>query len=203
MKKNIEKVKVILLGEAGVGKTNLINISIGLPFNEDETPTYSSSFVDKVFEINNKKYKLQLWDTIGQEKYRHLTKLFFKDSKIVILVYDKSSKNTFDKVSFWYKEVNEILGDEPLLAIVANKSDLEEKQEDVDESVAREYANKINAKFRLVSAKSNKKGFESFLRELLIDYIKNNGGKVDENDDRIKLNNSKNKKKEKKPFIRC
>ena len=162
-------------------------------------------FLDKIFEINNKKYKLHIWDTIGQEKFRQLTKLFFKESNIVILVYDKSNQLSFQQVPFWYDEVKNVLGDQPILAVVGNKSDLDDTIDDVDENEARKYAEKINAKFRLASAKENPKGFEQFLKELVIEYIKKIGGIIVENDDRIKLNNINkgNNKKENKSFFKC
>ena len=101
-------IKAILIGESGVGKTNLINVALGMEFDEYSSVTYCSSFIKKVIKINNKEYILQLWDTVGQEKLRPLTKLFFKDSKIVILVYDKSSKESFKELKYWYNEVNNL-----------------------------------------------------------------------------------------------
>lgn len=93
MENSSEKpIKVILLGETGTGKTSLINVSIGINFKEKLDLTFSNSYVIKKININNQIYNLEIWDTIGQERYKHLTKLFFKGSKIVILVYDKSKK---------------------------------------------------------------------------------------------------------------
>ena len=67
-------IKIILLGESGVGKTNLINIAIGNPFNANEKSTAASSFSEKKIKVKGKEYKLNIWDTIGQELYRQLTK---------------------------------------------------------------------------------------------------------------------------------
>ena len=200
--KNSE-IKAILIGETGVGKTNLINVAVGLKFVENKDATFSNSFVEKKFEINNKEYKLQIWDTIGQEKFKHLTKLFFKNSKIVILVYDKSVKSTFKKLEFWMNELKDVLAtDEAILAIVGNKDDLEESDEDVNEDEAREYAQKYNAKFRMTSAKINSKGFINFLKELLIDYIKKIGGDIGEDNDKIVLEKEKKEDKKRTGF-RC
>jgi len=192
MKNN--QIKVIFLGESGVGKTNLINATIGEKFNEIENTTFANYFVEKKFEINNQEYILHIWDTIGQERFRHLTKLYFKESKIVILVYDKSIKKTFEELNYWKEEVKKLLGDDIVLAVVGNKDDLDE--EDVDENEAREFANNLNAKFKMVSAKINGKGFENFMKELLIEYIKKTGGNI-EKDDRIILDKKKMKEKKK------
>ena len=174
-------VKVILLGESGVGKTSLINVTIGNEFNSHEEVTFVNSYVEKKCVINNQTYILNIWDTIGQEKYRQLTKLFFKDSKIVILVYDKSSKQSFDAMDYWAEEVRNELGNDIILALAANKDDLDEENEDVDINVAEEFAKKINSKFKMVSAKLNAKGFEDFLEELLKDYINKYGNEIMKN----------------------
>ena len=194
-------IKVILLGESGVGKTSLINATIGIEFNSKEEVTFINSYVDKKYDINNQTFYLQIWDTIGQEKYRQLTKLFFKDAKIVILVYDKSNEQSFNEIDYWAKEVRSELGDNIILALVANKDDLEEKNEDVDENIAEQYAKKINSKFKSVSAKLNAKGFEYFLKELLTDYINKYGNEIMKNNGRISL--IKETKKKKKNCSKC
>ena len=171
MDKEKRVIKVILLGESGVGKTNLINVSIGLNFNESVSATLSNNFVEKIFTINHKNYYLHLWDTIGQERFRLLTKIFFKNSKIVILVYDKSKRESFEELKYWNNEVNEALDEEFVTGVVGNKEDLDDNKDDVNEDEGREYAKSINARFRMVSAKLNPNGFQSFLKELLIDYI--------------------------------
>ena len=195
MENSSEKpIKVILLGETGTGKTSLINVSIGINFKEKLDLTFSNSYVIKKININNQIYNLEIWDTIGQERYKHLTKLFFKGSKIVILVYDKSKKESFNKIDFWFNEVKTVLNtDEIILAIVANKDDLEINDDDVDEDKAREYSKKINAKFQATSAKMKSSGFVQFLTELLVDYIKKCGGNV-KIDDKIVLTKKKKKK---------
>ena len=195
------EIKMILLGESGVGKTNLINVILGHSFNENESPTFSNSFLEKKFQINSKIYKLQIWDTIGQEKYRNLTKLFFKNSKIVILVYDKSDKRSFIGMQYWANEVKKELGDDMVMGLVGNKDDKDESEYDVIEDEAREYAKNLNIKFKMVSAKINGKRFVNFVKELLIDYINKNGGNISINDDRIVLD--KDNKRKKTNRFRC
>ena len=192
-------IKAILLGESGVGKTNLINVSIGLNFNENSKSTFSNSFVQKSFMIDNKEYILNLWDTIGQEKFRKLTRIFFNDSKIVIFVYDKTSKKSFDELQYWIEEIKNVLEDNIILAIVGNKDDLDD--EEVDEETARELAKKINAKFRMASAKVNGKGFVNFLKELLEDYI--NSGNSESKTENISLDAKEHIKTEPKKKKFC
>ena len=197
-----ENIKVILIGDSGVGKTNLINVSSGGAFNENEKSSLTASYSKKVITINNEKYVLSLWDTIGQEKLRTLSKLFFKNSKIVIYVYDITNLESFNGLESWNKDVKEMVGDDDTIikAIVGNKQDLY-LSEKVSEDTALNYASTLNAKFKLTSAKTDPKGFNSFLEELLKDYIDKNlkNKNEDKKDDKnMKLKKNMDKKEKKK-----
>ena len=189
-------IKTILLGESGVGKTSLIRVIKGKPFSENIQASYMNYYIEKNFVINNNNYNIKIWDTIGQEKFRTLTKLFYKDSRIVIFVYDKSSKNTFNELlKYWINEVTESLDNSKyVMGIVGNKDDLEDKENDVDEEEARLFANNINAKFKMVSAKKDGAGFEAFLKELIIDLIEKCNGKIERDIKSVVLNKKNHKK---------
>ena len=196
--KNIEEqeIKVILVGEMGTGKTSLINTAMGVPFKEGvEMTTSAASFVTKIIKIDGKTYSINLWDTIGQEKFRSLTRIFIKDSKIVIFVYDITRLKTFEELDkHWFKEIQDVLGDEPVLGVVGNKQDLFVREE-VKEEIAEKYAKDKNASFKLTSAK-NPLSFNSFLEDLLKQYIIKTGGKV-EGSGGTKLEDNKNNNKNK------
>ena len=188
---DMNEIKIILIGEPGTGKTCLINVSTGNQFNENSESTLLSTYVTKKMVINDKEYDLNLWDTAGQEKYRAMTKIFTKNSKIVIFVYAINNKNTFEEMkSYWIKTIKETLGDEPILGIAGNKSDLY-LEEAVPEEEAREFANKLGIKFKLVSAKSDPNSFVNFLQELVEEFLQTKGlsGK-----NGINLNKHKKKK---------
>ena len=189
-------IKVILLGESGVGKTCLINVTVGMNFSNELNSTSSSTFVNKKFIKNDQPYILNIWDTAGQEKFRSMTKLFIKSSKIVIFVYAIDNKNSFDSLPFWVSTIKEILGNEIIVALVGNKSDLYSNEE-VKDADAQAYADTIGAKFKLVSAKMNAKGFIDFLDELLDDYLKNKRIKKNESFEIKKEKHSKKKDKKK------
>ena len=130
----------------------------------------------KKIKLNNKEYNLDLWDTIGQEQYRQLTKIFFNNSKIVIFVYDITNKESFKALPGWKKDVEEQLGDDYIKGVVANKSDLY-LEEEVPTEEGQEYAKNNEAKFLLISAKKDDpKKFENFLRELLEEYLSTKKG---------------------------
>ena len=191
---NESGIKVILLGESFVGKTSLINISTGEKFSNTENTTFNANYRPRKFKYKEEQYIFNLWDTIGQEKYRSLTKMFFNDSQIVILVYDISVKKTFEQLNFWYDQVVESLGKNKfMLAIVGNKKDLF-KEEQVKEEEGKKFAEEKNAKFTLSSAKSDPLSFNQFLDSIFGEYIENNKDLLDKQKG-IGLNNKKGKKK--------
>ena len=187
----LNEIKIILIGEPGTGKTCLINVATGNEFNENSESTLLSTYVTKNIVINEKEYSLNLWDTAGQEKYRAMTKIFTKNSKIVIFVYAINNKNTFEEMkSYWIKTIKETLGDEPILGIAGNKSDLY-LEEAVPEEEAREFANKLGIKFKLVMAKNDPNSFVNFLQELVEEFLKTKGISAKNG---INLNKQKKKK---------
>ena len=167
--KEQNEIKMIVVGDSGVGKTNLINTSIGIDFFANNDSTVSSTFISKQFIINDKKYNVNIWDTAGQEQYRSITKLFFKDSEIVILVYDITKPTTFESLDTWYSMCQDLIGNEVVYGVVGNKMDLFMNEKVLEED-AQKFAEAINAKFRIVSAKESPKDFVNFLRQLVIDY---------------------------------
>ena len=124
-------IKIILLGETGTGKTSLINNYFGKKFSENEESTLSSEVSSKLLEIDQVKYSINIWDTCGQERYHSVTKLFIKESKIVIFVYNITKINSFELLDYWVKATEEILNydDEAIYGVIGNKADLFENQE--------------------------------------------------------------------------
>ena len=163
-------IKMILLGESGVGKTSIISRYVENKFSADVMSSSSMTFVSKKLTIDKQKIQLNIWDTVGQEKYRALSKLFFKDTKIVVLVYSIANLNTFQGLEYWLNLYKETIGDEAILGIVGNKSDLFLEQE-VDESQGEEFAKNNGGIFSLVSAKDNKVGLDEYINQLIREYL--------------------------------
>ena len=194
-----ENIKIIIIGEMGTGKTNLINAYFDKPFNKDNFTTTAPEFFQKELKVDGCNCLVGLWDTAGQEKYRSLSKVIMNGSKIVVLVYDVTNKKTFEELNFWVKSVEEVLGKDPILGIAANKIDLFEEQV-VEKEEGEKYANDIGALFAETSAKEDQKGFQDFIYKLLQKYIQKNGlGTKNVDNGRILLNKNKiNTKKKKK-----
>ena len=189
-------IKIILVGDSGTGKTNLIAVASGLKFNSEILTTTTCSYMQMKVKINDGEYKVNLWDTIGQEKYRSLTKIFFKNSKIVLFVYDITCRESFNSLQNWKKTIDEILGNVPLFGVVGNKSDLY-LNEVVSEDEGKQYADSIGAKFIYTSAKNEAKNFTAYISDLVKEYVIKNGIKNDDDGD-IKINKKKHKKKDDK-----
>ena len=167
-----EETKVILVGESGVGKTNLINIITGGEFNEKEKSSSTASFLNKKLTVKGNEYTINLWDTIGQESLRQMAKLFYNNSKIVIFVYDITERKSFDELKiYWIKIIEEKLGKNVIKGIVANKIDLFMKEQ-VTQEEGEEYAESIGALFLSTSAKTEGPAkFENFLIQLYEQYL--------------------------------
>ena len=149
--------KVVLLGDSGVGKTCIISRYISGTFDENSATTNGASYCSKNvnYEKLGKNLLLDIWDTAGQEKYKALTKFFYKDAAVCILVYDITRKETFDNLkNFWYTQLKENSGSNVVLGVAGNKCDLYESEE-VKESEARQFAEEIGAIFELTSAQNN------------------------------------------------
>lgn len=196
-------IKIILLGDSGVGKTNIILRYLKNEFNENSLSTIGTTFGVKEMIRNNIKYNLNIWDTTGQEVYRSVTKLFIQGAKIVLLVYCIEQKSTFDSLNFWYDSVKDVCGDDIVLAIVANKQDLfdDEEKVQVTEEEGENYAKEKNVLFRSVSAKIDKKGIDSLFDTVFDEYLKKiSSNKNVENKEKtnVQLDNTKDNKHKKK-----
>lgn len=187
-------IKVILVGDTGTGKTNLIGVATGEEFNSSTLTTTTCSYMRFLLKINDIEYKVNLWDTIGQEKYRSLTKIFFKDSKIVLFVYDITNRRSFDNLKTWKQTIDDILGNVPLMGVVGNKCDLY-LEEKVKEKEGKEYAESIGAKFIYTSAKLDAVNFRAFIEDIVKDYV----SKYEVNkSNKIKIKKGKGNAKERK-----
>ena len=194
-------VKVVLLGESGVGKTSIITQFTTKKFNPKCNTSVSAQFTSKTIDFPDvkKSIRFDIWDTVGQEKYRSLTKIFYKDAKIIILVYDITTEYSFNELKeYWYAETIKNTDGEPIYAVCANKYDLYHKQV-VDNEDGKSFANKIHAIFQNTSAASDtgiNTLFENLGRKILdpnFDYRikKKDNIKLDENKTDSKPDNKK------------
>ena len=202
--------KVVLLGESGVGKTSIIMRFLKGFFKDNSNSTIGVNSLDKIIKKGNKKYTLNIFDTAGQEKYRSITKNFYRDAYIILLVYDITSQITFDNLKEqWYPDVKLYAENCIILGIVGNKIDLFENDGAVDEDEAKKFAHEIGAIFYLVSAKGGDNIlnlFDGFLNKFLEDDVQEKYQKIQKNktfDSSYQLEKHKLKKKKKMDKTCC
>ena len=124
------KLKLVLLGDSGVGKTNLISRYISNSFDENTRATIGVEFFCKNFRINKKRtIKVEIWDTAGQERYKAITSVYYKGAKGAFIVYDITSRKTFENIDKWIGEIKERTTDDVKLIIIGNKTDLNNERE--------------------------------------------------------------------------
>ena len=199
--------KVVLLGDSGVGKTCIISRYISGAFDQNTPSTNGASYASKpiTFDKFNKTISLDIWDTAGQEKYKSLTKFFYKDAAVAILVYDITKKDSFTNIKdYWYGQLQEFGAKKIIMGVAGNKGDMYDREE-VNENEAREFAESIGAFFVITSAKNNTGITDLFMNaaNLFVDpnYKTNSGEGKDltgSTADTIKLGDKEDKKEKKK-----
>jgi len=120
--------KVILCGDASVGKTSLVQRFIYDRFSHTMEPTIGIDFQYKHLELNDKKINLQIWDTAGQERFQSVIKAHYRGAAGAMIVYDISKRDSYNKVSFWLSQVKEAVGQIPTI-LIGNKKDQEVNRE--------------------------------------------------------------------------
>lgn len=151
---NVLSCKIVLLGESGVGKTCIISRYINQVFEGNTISTNGASYAAKTlrFDEYDKSLKVEIWDTAGQEQYRSLTKIFYKDATAAILVYDITRKKSFDEIkNYWYKQLLDCAPSDIVVGLAGNKADLFDREQ-VSEEEAKAFAKEIKAIFKPTSA---------------------------------------------------
>ena len=169
-------VKVIIIGDSSVGKTNIMSKYLKNQFQENSKATVGVEFGAKLFNINGHKIKAQIWDTAGQEKYKAITGAYYKGSKGAFVVYDITRKDTFESIDRWINDLKST-GDPKLnIMIIGNKCDLDHRRE-VSKEQGEEKSKSFGCAFLETSALSGdniEKGFEMMISEIFKKYEKEN-----------------------------
>jgi Ras-related protein Rab-11A len=191
--------KYIIIGDAAVGKSNLLLRYAHGQFKAEYQLTIGVEFGAKNVEIRNKIYRVQIWDTAGQERYKSITNAYYKGSKGALVVYDISRKTTFENVDKWIGELKNNASEDVHIMLVGNKSDLEDKREVKTEEVAKK-ADQYKIAFCETSAlKGNniENAFERLVDEItkIVGKSKNNEIKTEEKYKTINLNTEEVKEK--------
>ena len=145
--------KYVIIGDSGVGKSNILLQYINGKFVEDFKATVGVEFGAKNIEINNRIYRIQVWDTAGQEQFRSIARAYYKNSVCACIVYDITSRNSFNSIQNWIDDCTKQTPKSILLILIGNKNDLNDKRE-VQYEEGAEFARRRNMIFLETSAKT-------------------------------------------------
>lgn len=156
--------KIVLVGDSGVGKSNLLSRFTRNAFTTDEKSTIGVEFATRVIPMaDSKKIKAQIWDTAGQERYRAITNAYYRGALGAMLVYDVTKQTTFENIPRWLRELREYANRDIVLVLVGNKADLVDKsQRQVTEEQAKQLAAEYDLPFMEASAKTGNNVDEAF-----------------------------------------
>ena len=152
--------KFIIIGDAAVGKSNLLVRYTSGQFKEEYQLTIGVEFGSNNVIIGDNTYRIQIWDTAGQENFRSITRSYYKNTACAIIVYEISNKKSFENISSWIEECKNTAPKSILMVLVGNKCDLDNRE--VTEEEGREFAEKNGMLFFETSAKTGKNVEELF-----------------------------------------
>ena len=190
------KYKIMVLGESKVGKTSLIKRYTKDQFGGVYLTTVGMDFQDKIIEIEDKKVRLQIWDTAGQERFRNVTKSYFQSSQGLVLVYDITDRESFEKLNFWVDNIKNFAPENAKFILVGNKCDLANERK-VSYEEGENYAKNLNIKFFEASARDGTNVNELFfyLANEIYQDDKTKGKDNKDNGMKLETGNKKGKKK--------
>jgi len=196
------KIKIIVVGDSGVGKTNLINRFASDKFDTNSKATIGVEFVYKALKINKDVIKVEVWDTAGEERYRAITSSYYKGAKGAIIVYDITNEDSFKNVEIWMNEVIKKGQKGMQLLLIGNKKDLVNDRL-VSEEKGIEKAKELNMHLFEASAleKTNvNEAFNYLMREIYLGMKieKNNLNNIDGNIGNAGISLNTNKKEKRK-----
>lgn len=128
-------VKLVLLGEAAVGKSSLVLRFVSNDFQENKEPTIGAAFLTQKCTIGDRTIKYEIWDTAGQERFASLAPMYYRNAQAALVVYDITKPASFIKARHWVKELHEQASKDITIALVGNKFDLVADDNDTDESL--------------------------------------------------------------------
>ena len=151
--KDIE-IKIVLLGDINVGKTSIVLRYTNNIFEKNYLPTIGGAYSQKILALKNGiSLKLNIWDTSGQERFRTMIKLYYRDAEAAILVYDINNEKSLINLEYWIQELkNNVDTKNIIIAMAGNKCDIEEIDGKVDFKKGKKFAEDNNFIFYETSA---------------------------------------------------
>ena len=199
-KKPVNQIKLVLLGETGVGKTSIMQRFVENKFEDKSTASIGIDFSFKTMKYKKKSYSIQIFDTAGQERFKSIAKTYYHMGEGFLIVFDLSNNDSLNALKDWIEDVKENV-DDPKFIILGNKDDLQKSKKLSDDIIKNQLDNYKDVIYIKTSAKKNINIKEAF--EKMIDLLENKNNVQIEQEQKTEKNNSivvnkKNNKKKKK-----
>ncbi len=146
-------IKILIVGDSTVGKTNFIKKYVENKFNESYFASTGIDLITTSIKIEGKSFKIQIWDTAGQEKYRAMTKNLFLKTQGIVIIFDISNETSFINLKSWMNDIKEECSADIPMILVGNKLDLEDKRV-IDKERAMEFAKNEKLEYIETSSKT-------------------------------------------------
>ncbi|GCE99113.1 vacuolar protein sorting-associated protein 21 [Zygosaccharomyces mellis] len=165
MNSSVTSIKLVLLGEAAVGKSSIVLRFVSNDFSENKEPTIGAAFLTQRVNIGEQTVKFEIWDTAGQERFASLAPMYYRNAQAALVVYDVTKPQSFIKARHWVKELHEQASKGIVIALVGNKLDMIENggERKVAKEEAERLAEEEGLLFFETSAKSGENVNEVFL----------------------------------------
>ena len=146
-------IKSAIIGDYGVGKTSIVSRYTNDRYYEGESPTLGVDFLHKIIDYKENKYKLQIWDTAGQEKFESIVKSYIRDLNACILVFDVNCNVSFQRIKKWMTDIEYIVENPIYMCLVGSKTDLGLRE--VSDEDIKKFCNENNLDYMECSAKNS------------------------------------------------
>ncbi|EAY12613.1 small GTP-binding protein, putative [Trichomonas vaginalis G3] len=196
MADQVTSIKIVLLGDSGVGKTSIVAQYVSGSTPDSIKPTVGSAFFTKEITMSGRPLELLIWDTAGQEVYRGLAPMYYRSAKIAIIVFDITSAKSFESVSYWIKELTENVDGNLTIVVCGNKTDLEEARAVTPEIVQRKIE-QVNA-FYVETSATNGQGIDRLFQLAIQRQFSQKQENQNQDEEKVDLNNTQDSNTKKK-----
>ena len=165
--------KVILIGDQAVGKSSILHRITGHEFKDNYDATIGVEFGNYIVNIDGKIVKMQIWDTAGMESFRSITRIFYRGTNLVCIVYDVTKEDSYEHIDEWYQEVENNADQDTMIYLIGNMIDKKDERV-IHPETAKQKAKEVNSTFFYETSAKTKQGIEEvFLRAAKEIYHKN------------------------------
>ena len=171
------KFKIVIVGDSGVGKTNLVKRFVQNSFNLNTQSTVGVEFFSNNYYVNDKLIRIEMWDTAGQERYKSITSAYYKGAIGALIVYDVTNISSFKNVDRWFYEIKDFASKDIQVIMIGNKTDLIDKKE-ISTEMSQDKALELEIpvlETSALNASNVKEAFHLLIKEIYINIL----GKID------------------------